>query len=65
MLDDDARRLEGLQLAVRTVEGVPAGVVPVDEPGGVPAELVDVRDGRARLTVRGRLLATEVAIRLR
>jgi coproporphyrinogen III oxidase-like Fe-S oxidoreductase len=61
-LDDDDRRLEALQLAVRTRAGVPAGVVPLDEVG----DLVAVGDdGRAVLTVRGRLLANEVAVRLR
>ena len=59
---DDDSRLEALQLAVRTRAGVPAGVVPLDEVG----DLVAVGDdGRAVLTVRGRLLANEVAVRLR
>jgi putative oxygen-independent coproporphyrinogen III oxidase len=61
-LDDDDRRLEALQLAVRTRGGVPAGVVPLDEVG----DLVAVGDdGQAVLTGRGRLLANEVAVRLR
>lgn len=61
-LDGAARRLERLQLAVRTADGVPASSLPVDELGG----LVRVgADGRAVLTVRGRLLANEVALRLR
>jgi len=61
-LDPDARRLEALQLAVRTREGVPAGALPVEELG----DLVTVAgDDRAVLTVRGRLLANEVALRLR
>ena len=60
-LDDDERRLEALQLAVRTRAGVPAGSLPIDELG----DLVEVGDDRAVLTVRGRLLANEVALRLR
>jgi oxygen-independent coproporphyrinogen-3 oxidase len=61
-LADDERRLEGLQLAIRTRDGVPAAALPDD-----PAldGLVDVREGRAVLTVQGRLLANEVALRLR
>jgi oxygen-independent coproporphyrinogen-3 oxidase len=61
-LDPDGRRLESLQLAVRTREGVPAAALPVDELG----DLVAVGDDdRAVLTARGRLLANEVALRLR
>jgi oxygen-independent coproporphyrinogen-3 oxidase len=69
-LDADARRLEGLQLAVRTREGVPAAALPVDELPGL-VEVGGAGDGesegerRAVLTVRGRLLANEVALRLR
>jgi oxygen-independent coproporphyrinogen-3 oxidase len=59
-LDDDDRRLEALQLAVRTRDGVPAGSLPVDELG----DLVTVDSDRAVLTLRGRLLANEVALRL-
>jgi oxygen-independent coproporphyrinogen-3 oxidase len=55
------RDLEGLQLALRTREGVPAAALPLDEVAG----LVDVTDGRAVLTPSGRLLANEVAVRLR
>ena len=60
-LDARARRLEALQLALRTREGVPASALPVDELDG----LVEVRGDRAVLTRRGRLLANEVALRLR
>lgn len=61
-LDPAARRLEALQLAVRTRNGVPAAALPVGELG----DLVAVEDDdRAVLTVRGRLLANEVALRLR
>jgi oxygen-independent coproporphyrinogen-3 oxidase len=57
----EERRLEALQLAIRTADGVPIEALPVDGLDG----LVDVDDGRAVLTVRGRLLANEVALRLR
>ena len=60
-LDDEARRVEGLQLALRTRSGVPARAVPADAD---LEGLVD-RDGdRATLTLAGRLLANEVAVRL-
>ena len=60
-LESDERRLEALQLAVRTRGGVPAAALPLDDVG----DLVDVEGDRAVLTVRGRLLANEVALRLR
>ena len=60
-LDPEDRRLEALQLAVRTRDGVPATTLPVAELD----DLVEVADDRAVLTVRGRLLANEVALRLR
>jgi putative oxygen-independent coproporphyrinogen III oxidase len=60
-LDAEARRLEALQLAVRTRSGVPASSLPVDELD----DLVALDGDRAVLTVRGRLLANEVALRLR
>jgi len=61
-LADAERRLEGLQLALRTREGVPASALPID-----PAldRLVERDDERVRLTVAGRLLANEVSVRLR
>jgi oxygen-independent coproporphyrinogen-3 oxidase len=62
LLDAEARRIEGLQLALRTVEGVPEAALPLDQPE--VEGLVETEDGRARLTVPGRLLANEVAIRL-
>jgi oxygen-independent coproporphyrinogen-3 oxidase len=70
-LHGEARRLEGLQLAVRTRAGVPAAALPTDElgglvePAGEPGELVEPAGERVVLTVRGRLLANEVALRLR
>jgi len=61
-LDPGERRIEALQLAVRTRAGVPAGSLPVAELG----DLVEVGDDdHAVLTIRGRLLANEVALRLR
>jgi oxygen-independent coproporphyrinogen-3 oxidase len=60
-LDASARRLESLELALRTRWGVPAEALPATE---ALAGLVTVRAGRAILTTRGRLLANEVAIRL-
>ncbi|HET6772896.1 MAG TPA: radical SAM family heme chaperone HemW [Acidimicrobiales bacterium] len=59
-LDGEARRLEALQLAVRTRAGVPAAALPIAELG----DLVEPAGDRVVLTVRGRLLANEVALRL-
>ncbi len=59
-LDADARRIEGLQLALRMRSGVPAEALPLDELDG----LVTVEGDQAVLTRRGRLLANEVALRL-
>lgn len=60
-LESEARRIEALQLAVRTRQGVPAEALPLDELDG----LLETRGDRAVLTVAGRLLANEVALRLR
>ena len=62
-LDPDERRLEALQLAVRTRGGVPAATLPVEDLADLVS--VDTAGGQAVLTVRGRLLANEVALRLR
>jgi oxygen-independent coproporphyrinogen-3 oxidase len=61
-LEPDQRVLEALELAIRTREGVPADALPDDL---ALAGLVERRHGRAVLTLRGRLLANEVACRLR
>jgi len=61
-LDDETRRLERLQLSIRTDDGVPRAALPADDPA--LDGLVDVRGDRATLTVAGRLLANEVAVRL-
>jgi oxygen-independent coproporphyrinogen-3 oxidase len=62
-LDDETRRIEGLQLALRTRDGVPADALDRDDP--VLDGLVTPIDDRLVLTPTGRLLANEVAIRLR
>ena len=60
-LDADARRVEGLQLALRTTAGVPLDALDGDELPGVVERVGD----RWVLTRRGRLMANEVAVRLR
>jgi oxygen-independent coproporphyrinogen-3 oxidase len=62
VLTDEQSTFEGLALALRTSVGVPASVVP-DDPDldGLVTRCGD----RAVLTVRGRLLANEVTVRLR
>jgi putative oxygen-independent coproporphyrinogen III oxidase len=61
VLSGTERALEGLQLALRTSDGVPSESLPVEELEG----LVEVRGSRAVLTRSGRLLANEVALKLR
>ncbi len=63
-LDSDARALETLELSLRTPAGVPE-VALEDCSHLEDLGLVEVRCGRAVLTLRGRLLANEVACRLR
>ncbi|MDP8953960.1 MAG: radical SAM family heme chaperone HemW [Actinomycetota bacterium] len=60
-LDDAGRRLEALQLSLRTTEGVPVDALDTDGLDG----LVERHHDRRVLTVAGRLLANEVALRLR
>ncbi|MFP5322936.1 MAG: radical SAM family heme chaperone HemW [Acidimicrobiia bacterium] len=62
-LDDADRALEALQLALRTRDGVPVAALDLDDPA--LDGLVDVVGDRAVLTPDGRLLANEVAVRLR
>ena len=63
-LDGDARALEALQLSLRTRYGVPKDALEADDlPGLVEPHAAD--PARVVLTVRGRLLANEVALRLR
>ena len=60
-LDDETRRIEGLQLALRMKDGVPSTALDLDGLDGLI-----VTDGdRVRLTRHGRLLANEVSLRLR
>lgn len=60
-LDAETRRLEGLQLALRTRDGVARDALDVDALPG----LVEPRGERVVLTRRGRLMANEVSVRLR
>ncbi len=60
-LDDETRRVEGLQLALRMRDGVPAEAI---DPDGLEG-LVESDGVRVRLTRHGRLLANEVSLRLR
>lgn len=60
-LDADTRRVEGLQLALRTREGIPADGIDSDGLDG----LVRREGDRVVLTRRGRLLANEVSLRVR
>ncbi|HVV37469.1 MAG TPA: radical SAM family heme chaperone HemW [Acidimicrobiales bacterium] len=62
-LDETTREEEALQLALRTRDGVPVGALDESDPD--LADLVERRGGRLVLTVAGRLLANEVALRLR
>ena len=61
VLSEGERAFEGVALALRTSAGVPSSVVPDD-----PAldGLVERHGDRAVLSVRGRLLANEVTVRL-
>ena len=60
-LDVETRRLEGLQLQLRTRTGVPADALDASELPG----LVEEQGDRLVLTRAGRLVANEVALRLR
>lgn len=61
VLDDATREFERLELMLRMRGGVPKDRLPVDELG----DLVRVVDERAVLTRSGRLMANEIATRLR
>lgn len=63
-LDADTRRIEGLQLALRTRGGVAAESFSTTDLELLDG-LVEVVGGRAILTRRGRLMANEVSMRLR
>ena len=64
VLEDEERRREALQLALRTADGVPATSL-ADHDRERLVGLVEVRGDRVVLTRRGRLLCNEVAVRLR
>jgi putative oxygen-independent coproporphyrinogen III oxidase len=66
-LDDEARRIEGLQLMLRTREGVPAASFDEQQLDLLDGMLVPHPDtvDRVVLTRAGRLMANEVSIRLR
>ena len=64
-LGPEARRREGLELALRTRSGVPVGALPSWDTDPALAGLVETGPpGRLRLTPKGRLLANEVMHRL-
>jgi putative oxygen-independent coproporphyrinogen III oxidase len=60
-LDAETRRREGLQLALRTRDGVPAAAL---DPGPIES-LVERRGDRVVLTRAGRLVANDISTRLR
>ena len=60
-LDEPTRRFERLELALRTRDGVPADALDADELAG----MVERRGDRLVLTQSGRLMANEIAVRLR
>jgi putative oxygen-independent coproporphyrinogen III oxidase len=60
-LDDETRRIEGLQLALRMKDGVPSSALDLDGLEG----LIEDDGERVRLTRNGRLLANEVSLHLR
>lgn len=62
-LDDATRAFEALELLLRTREGVPFDALDLADPA--LDGLVATEGGRLVLTVAGRLLANEVALRLR
>jgi putative oxygen-independent coproporphyrinogen III oxidase len=61
LLDAETRRVERLQLQLRMREGVPRDALDGEELG----DLVVLRDDRWVLSQRGRLLANQVALRLK
>ena len=63
-LDADERRVEGLQLAIRTRDGVPGADVADATLEELDGLIERTADDRVVLTPSGRLLANEVAIRL-
>ncbi len=64
VLDIETRRIEALQLAVRTSGGVPSTSLSAADREELGPLLIE-RGGRLHLSLEGRLLANEVAVRLR
>ena len=64
ILDPDVRRAEGLQLMLRTRDGVPASAFDRVARERLSDLLEEGEAGRLRLNARGRLLANEVALSL-
>jgi oxygen-independent coproporphyrinogen-3 oxidase len=65
-LSIDSRSVEGLELSLRTRTGIPEQALPGWQGDPDLAGLVEPGlPGRLRLTLRGRLLANEVALRIR
>lgn len=64
-LTDEVRRDEARQLSLRTAAGVPVDALPAGDAAQALDGLVRIEGTRAVLTVAGRLLANEVAVRLR
>jgi len=64
-LTEDVRRDEARQLSLRTTAGVPVDALPTGSAAEALDGLVRIDGERAVLTVAGRLLANEVAVRLR
>ena len=65
-LDPETRRIERLQLALRTRAGVSADSFDADDLDELAeADLLRVADGRATLTPKGRMMANAVSLRLR
>lgn len=64
LLEPAARRVEGLQLALRTSSGVPSSALSTQDVVEL-GDLIETRGDRLVLTVEGRLLANEVAVRVR
>ena len=62
-LDEPTRAFEALELLLRTRDGVPRGALDLSDPA--LDGLVTLHGDRLTLTVAGRLLANEVAVRLR
>ena len=63
-LDAETRRIEALQLRIRTREGVPLDAFDAADADALTG-LIEAVDGRYVLTPPGRLLANQVSLRLK